>query len=147
MQSLIFQAVMNTTNTAYQIKRLLGRRYSDPHVQNDIGTWPFRILEGLNHYPQVELKFQGNRKLFPPEEILAMILSKMKESSEAALKKTITDAVITVPAFFSSAQRQATKDAGKIAGLNVVRLISETTAAALAYGFENKIKVSFAIFL
>jgi heat shock 70kDa protein 1/2/6/8 len=133
---------MNAKNTVYDVKRLMGRKYNDPQVKADIVKWPFRITE-YNEYPKVALTFRQKTMSLNPEEITAMILSQMKEIAQIALKSTITDAIITVPAFFSSAQRQATKDAGKIAGLNVVRLISETTAAAMAYGFENKINVSF----
>jgi heat shock 70kDa protein 1/2/6/8 len=143
LYNIFLQAAMNAKNTVYELKRLMGRRYSDSHVENDISKWSFTISKGYNDYPNLEVNFLQKHTLFNPEEIQAMVLSRMKEIAEKTLKETITDAVITVPAFFSSAQRQATKDAGEIAGLNVVRLVSETTAAALAYGFEHKIKVRF----
>jgi heat shock 70kDa protein 1/2/6/8 len=134
---------MNVKNTVYDLKRIIGRLYNDSQVKNDIVEWPFSISENNHYYPQIEVTLLKKSKSLIPEEIIGMILSKMKETAEETLKQPITDAVITVPTFFSSAQRKAIIDAGKIGGLNVVRLVNETTAAALAYAFENQIKVGW----
>lgn len=123
----------NPTGTIYGIKRLMGRHFSDPTVQEDMKYWPFSVVSDQNDKPLVSV----NETQFNPEEISAMILSKMKEIAETHIGKQITNAVITVPAYFNDAQRQATKDAGTIAGLNVLRIINEPTAAAMAYGFER----------
>jgi len=128
------QAVTNPLNTFYAIKRLIGRRYEDPLVEKDKNLVPYKIVKGPNGDAWVE----ANGKSYSPQEISAFILQKMKETAEAKLGETITQAVITVPAYFNDAQRQATKDAGKIAGLEVLRIINEPTAAALAYGLEKK---------
>jgi len=128
------QAVTNPSNTLFAIKRLIGRRYDDPVTKKDKGLVPYSIVSGDNGDAWVEV----NGKKMSPSEISAYILVKMKETAEAYLGETVTQAVITVPAYFNDAQRQATKDAGKIAGLEVLRIINEPTAAALAYGLEKK---------
>src|SRR5512134_2291613 len=128
------QAVTNPNNTLFAIKRLIGRRYDDPMVEKDKKLVPYKIVRGPNGDAWVEA--QG--KQYSPSQISAFILQKMKETAEAKLGETITQAVITVPAYFNDAQRQATKDAGKIAGLEVLRIINEPTAAALAYGLDKK---------
>jgi L1 cell adhesion molecule like protein len=127
---------MNPTNTIYDVKRLLGREYNDHYLQNDMKSLPYKIVN-VNGKPKVEVEFNGETKQFTPEEISAMILTKMKETAEAYLGETVVDAVITVPAYFNDAQRQATKDAGLNAGLNVLRIINEPTAAAIAYGLDK----------
>ena len=128
------QAITNPENTIFAIKRLIGRRYDDPVVEKDKGLVPYKIIRGDNGDAWVEVR--GKR--YSPSQISAFILTKMKETAEAYLGETVTEAVITVPAYFSDSQRQATKDAGKIAGLEVLRIINEPTAAALAYGLEKK---------
>jgi len=133
-QSAKRQAVTNPTNTVYSVKRLIGRRYDDPLVAKDKGLVPYGIVRGDNGDAWVEAKGQK----YPPSQISAFILGKMKETAEAFLGESVTQAVITVPAYFNDAQRQATKDAGKIAGLDVLRIINEPTAAALAYGLNDK---------
>jgi len=128
------QAVTNPLNTFFAIKRLIGRRYDDPMVEKDKKLVPYKIVKGPNGDAWVE----AHGKQYSPQQISAFILQKMKETAEAKLGETITQAVITVPAYFNDAQRQATKDAGKIAGLEVLRIINEPTAAALAYGLDKK---------
>jgi len=130
------QASMNPENTIFDVKRIIGRRWDDPEVQRDVKIYPYKMIEKAGK-PMIEVIFKGERKQFTPEEISAMILTKMKEIAEAYLGQKVTDAVITVPAYFNDAQRQATKDAGLIAGLNVRRIINEPTAAAIAYGFDD----------
>lgn len=125
-------------NTIFDMKRLIGRKFSDPSIQVDIEHWPFTTVS-RNDQPRVIVHFNGEAKTFSPEEISAMVLNKMKESAEAYLQTTVNDVVITVPAYFNDSQRRATQDAGKIAGLNVLRIINEPTAAALAYGMEKKL--------
>jgi len=127
------QAVTNPTNTLFAVKRLIGRRYEDPTVEKDKGLVPFPIIKGDNGDAWVEAQGKG----YSPSQISAMILQKMKETAEAYLGEKVEKAVITVPAYFNDAQRQATKDAGRIAGLEVLRIINEPTAAALAYGLDK----------
>ncbi|KAK0055567.1 heat shock protein 70 A1 [Biomphalaria pfeifferi] len=130
------QAAMNPSNTIFDAKRLIGRKFSDKTVQADMKHWPFTVVE-VDGRPKIKAEYKGEQKLFAPEEISSMVLTKMKETAEAYLGGKVTDAVITVPAYFNDAQRQATKDAGAIAGLNVLRIINEPTAAALAYGLDK----------
>ncbi|XP_010165300.2 heat shock 70 kDa protein [Antrostomus carolinensis] len=128
---------MNPTNTIFDAKRLIGRKYDDPTVQADMKHWPFRVVnEGGK--PKVQVEYKGEMKTFFPEEISSMVLTKMKEIAEAYLGRKVQNAVITVPAYFNDSQRQATKDAGTITGLNVMRIINEPTAAAIAYGLDKK---------
>jgi heat shock protein 1/8 len=132
------QVALNPENTVYDAKRLIGRKFSDPVVQSDMKHWPFNVVAGPNDKPLIEVTFKGQQKRFSAEEISSMVLIKMKETAEAYLGKTVKNAVITVPAYFNDSQRQATKDAGSIAGLNVMRIINEPTAAAIAYGLDKK---------
>lgn len=118
------QLTTNPENTVFDAKRLIGRTWDDPSVQKDIKHYPFSVRQ-KNQKPHVEVSIGGTKKLFTPEEISAMVLTKMKETAEAYLGHTVTHAVVTVPAYFNDAQRQATKDAGTIAGLNVMRIINE----------------------
>ncbi|KAG5371019.1 Heat shock protein 70 1 [Yarrowia sp. E02] len=131
------QAAMNPANTVFDAKRLIGRKFDDPEVQNDAKHFPFKIIDKAGK-PNIEVEFKGETKVFTPEEISSMILTKMKETAEGYLGTKVNDAVITVPAYFNDSQRQATKDAGLIAGLNVQRIINEPTAAAIAYGLDKK---------
>lgn len=131
------QLTSNPENTVFDAKRLIGRLYSDPTVQSDIKLFPFKVVE-KNQKPHIKVQTGQGEKTFTPEEISAMVLIKMKETAEAYLGKEVTHAVVTVPAYFNDAQRQATKDAGTIAGLNVIRIINEPTAAAIAYGLDKK---------
>ena len=128
------QAVTNPENTLFAIKRLIGRRYSDAEVEKDKDLVPYKIIAGENGDAWVEV----NGEKMAPSQIAAMVLQKMKETAEGHLGEPVTEAVITVPAYFNDSQRQATKDAGKIAGLDVKRIINEPTAAALAYGLDKK---------
>jgi heat shock protein 1/8 len=134
------QVAMNPSNTVFDAKRLIGRKFSDPVVQSDMKHWPFKVISKDGDKPFIQVEYKGEIKDFAPEEISSMVLTKMKETAEAFMGKKVTDAVITVPAYFNDSQRQATKDAGKIAGLNVLRIINEPTAAALAYGLDKKAK-------
>lgn len=136
------QAVTNPTNTIFAVKRLIGRRYDDPTVEKDKALVPYKIIEAANGDAWVE----AEGKPYSPSQISAFILQKMKETAEANLGESVTQAVITVPAYFNDAQRQATKDAGKIAGLEVLRIINEPTAAALAYGLEKKKQAKIAVY-
>ncbi|XP_073310148.1 heat shock cognate 70 kDa protein-like [Primulina huaijiensis] len=131
-------AAMNPTNTIFDAKRLIGRRFSDSLVQKDLKLWPFKVISGPDDKPMIMVTFKGEQKKFVAEEISSMILTKMKETAEAFLGSIVKKAVITVPAYFNDSQRQATKDAGTIAGLNVLRIVVEPTAAAIAYGLDRK---------
>jgi molecular chaperone DnaK len=136
------QAVTNPENTIFAVKRLIGRRVGDAEVEKDKGLVPYKIVDGGNGDAWVEVK--GER--YSPSQISAQILTKMKETAESYLGEDVTQAVITVPAYFNDAQRQATKDAGKIAGLEVLRIINEPTAAALAYGLDKKDTKTIAVY-
>ena len=131
------QVAINPTNTVFDAKRLIGRKYNDSSVQSDRKHWPFDVVD-VNGLPKLRVEYQNEEKTFTPEEISSMVLTKMKETAEAYLGSKVTEAVITVPAYFNDSQRQATKDAGVIAGLNVLRIINEPTAAAIAYGLDKK---------
>merc|ERR1711881_388834 len=131
------QVAMNPSNTVFDAKRLIGRKFDDSAVQSDKKHWSFDVVsEGGK--PKIQIEYKGEQKTFYPEEISSMVLVKMKEIAEAYLGKKVANAVITVPAYFNDAQRQATKDAGTIAGLNVKRIINEPTAAAIAYGLDKR---------
>jgi len=132
------QVAMNPTNTVFDAKRLIGRKFDDASVQSDMKHWPFDVVSD-NGKPKINVDYKGETKTFYPEEVSSMILNKMKEVAEAYLGKTVASAVITVPAYFNDSQRQATKDAGAISGLNVLRIINEPTAAAIAYGLDKKV--------
>merc|ERR1712205_222349 len=132
------QVAMNPTNSVFDAKRLIGRKFNDPIVQSDMKHWPFKVVAKDGDKPHIQVNFKGEEKVFSPEEVSSMILTKMKETGEAFTGKTIKDVVVTVPAYFNDSQRQATKDAGTIAGLNVMRIINEPTAAAIAYGLDKK---------
>lgn len=127
----------NPSNTVFDAKRLIGKKYSDTQVQNDIKHFSYKVVDKQDK-PTIEVEFRGEMKQYSAEEIGAMVLGKMKEIAEAYIGEKVTDAVITVPAYFNDSQRQATKDAGTIAGLNVLRIINEPTAAAIAYGLDKK---------
>jgi len=131
------QVAMNPINTVFDAKRLIGRKFTDAEVQADMKHFPFQVVEKAGK-PNVQVEFKGETKTFSPEEISAMILTKMRETAESYLGGTVNNAVVTVPAYFNDSQRQATKDAGLIAGLNVLRIINEPTAAAIAYGLDKK---------
>ncbi|KAF5467288.1 hypothetical protein F2P56_017126 [Juglans regia] len=131
------QVARNPANSVFDAKRLIGRRFSDPLVQNDINLWPFKVIEGSKDKPTIVVSYKGEDKQFAAEEISSMVLKKMREIAEAYLGKTVKNAVVTVPAYFNDAQRKATMDAGGIAGLNVMRILNEPTAAAIAYGLDN----------
>ncbi|KAK7105109.1 heat shock protein 68-like [Littorina saxatilis] len=132
------QAAMNPENTVFDAKRLIGRRFTDDSVQKDMKHWPFKVVDDGGK-PKVQVEYKGENKTLAPEEVSSMVLVKMKETAEAFLGQKVKDAVITVPAYFNDSQRQATKDAGAIAGLNVLRIINEPTAAALAYGLDKNV--------
>ncbi|CAN6289864.1 unnamed protein product [Urochloa humidicola] len=136
-EAALNQAALNPTNTIFEVKRLIGRRFSDESVQGDIKLWPFRVIAGSDERPIIVVQYEGKEMQFLPEEISSMVLTKMRETAEVYLGKKVKDAVITVPVYFNNSQRQATIDAGAIAGLNVMRIINEPTAAALAYGLEK----------
>jgi L1 cell adhesion molecule like protein len=132
------QVALNPQNTVFDAKRLIGRKFSDPSVQSDILHWPFKVVSGPGETPMIVVSDKNEEKQFSPEEISSMVLVKMKEVAEAFLGRTVKNAVVTVPAYFNDSQRQATKDAGAISGLNVLRIINEPTAAAIAYGLDKK---------
>merc|ERR1712002_901181 len=132
------QVAMNPSNTVFDAKRLIGRKFEDSAVQSDMKHFSFNVVNDGGK-PKVQVEYKGENKTFFPEEISSMVLNKMKETAEAYLGKTVTDAVVTVPAYFNDSQRQATKDAGTISGLNVLRIINEPTAAAIAYGLDKKV--------
>merc|ERR1712228_453738 len=131
------QVAINPTNTIFDAKRLIGRKFGDSTVQADMKHWPFKVIERSTK-PNIEVEYKSETKVFSPEEISSMVLLKMKETAEAYLGHDIKDAVVTVPAYFNDSQRQATKDAGVISGLNVLRIINEPTAASIAYGLDKK---------
>lgn len=133
------QVARNPQNTVFDAKRLIGRKFDEPCVSSDRKHWPFTVISDGGK-PKVQVEYTGETKTFHPEEISSMVLSKMKETAEAYLGQPVQDAVVTVPAYFNDSQRQATKDAGRIAGLNVLRIINEPTAAALAYGLDKGLK-------
>eukprot|EP00758_Cryptobia_borreli_P015718 Tbor_TRINITY_DN6046_c4_g4::TRINITY_DN6046_c4_g4_i2::g.10346::m.10346/K03283/HSPA1s; heat shock 70kDa protein 1/2/6/8 len=134
------QVGMNPTNTIFDAKRMIGRKFDDPDLKSDMKHWPFKVTVSGGK-PVIEVMFQGDKKTFSPEEVSAMVLTKMKETAESYIGEKVTNAVVTVPAYFNDSQRQATKDAGTIAGLNVLRIINEPTAAAIAYGMDRKDEV------
>src|SRR5512133_3611883 len=136
------QAIVNPENTVFSIKRFMGRKFSDPEVQRTVGRVPYKVTAAPNGDVRVVL----DGKEYSPPEVSAMILGKLRADAEAFLGSTVTQAVITVPAYFNDAQRQATKDAGKIAGLEVLRIINEPTAAALAYGLDKKQSGTIAVY-
>ena len=131
------QASQNPKNTVFDAKRLIGRKFSDRQTQSDMKFFPFDIVD-KNDKPYISVESRGEKREFLPEEISSMILVKMKEIAESYLGDKVTDAVITVPAYFNDAQRAATRDAGSIAGLNVLRIINEPTAASIAYGLDRQ---------
>jgi len=131
------QVAINPSNTIFDAKRLIGRKFTDATVQSDMKHWPFDVVE-IDSKPKLKVEYKNESKTFTPEEVSSMVLTKMKDTAEAYLGSTINDAVITVPAYFNDSQRQATKDAGVISGLNVLRIINEPTAAAIAYGLDKK---------
>jgi len=132
------QTARNPTNTVFDAKRLIGRKFSDSTVQQDIALWPFKVESGPGEKPMIVVNFKGEQKKFQAEEISSMVLAKMREIAETYLGKPVNSAVVTVPAYFNDSQRQATKDAGTIAGLDVKRIINEPTAAAIAYGLDKQ---------
>ena len=136
------QAITNPENTVFGVKRLIGRKFSAPTVQSDIKILPFKIQQADNG--DVRINLRG--KLTSPAEVSSFILANIKQTAEEYLGETVTDAVVTVPAYFNDSQRQATKDAGKIAGLNVLRIINEPTAASLAYGLDKRAEEIIAVF-
>ncbi|GKB45192.1 heat shock cognate 70 kDa protein [Tanacetum coccineum] len=131
------QIVRNPTNTVFDVKRLIGSRFSDHQVQKDMELWPFKVIKGDSDKPSVVIEYKGEQKKFTPEELSSIVLKKMKEDAEGFLGEEVNNVVITVPAYFNNQQREATKEAGTLAGLNVVCLLNEPTAAAIAYGLDN----------
>jgi len=142
------QAARNPENTIFDAKRLIGRKFSDEIVQKDMKLWPFTVVnKDKTDRPAIQVQYKGETQTFYPEEVSSMVLSKMKETAEAYLGETVGNAVITVPAYFNDSQRQATKDAGMIAGLNVLRIINEPTAAAIAYGLDKNSKTEMNVLI
>jgi len=133
------QVASNPANTVYDAKRLIGRKYSDRTVKADMKLWPFEVID-KDTKPYIRIEYKGKKQTFAAEEISAMVLTKMKNIAEDFLGKTVTHAVVTVPAYFDDSQRQSTKDAGTISGLTVMRIINEPTAAAIAYGLDKNNK-------
>ena len=131
------QSTMNPKNTVYDAKRLIGRKFSDKTVSDDNKLWSFKVSGDQNDKPIIEVKYKGEDKKFHPEEISAMVIQRLKETTEAYIGQELKKVVITVPAYFNDSQRQATKDAGAIAGLEVLRIINEPTSAAIAYGLDK----------
>ncbi|CAN6289871.1 unnamed protein product [Urochloa humidicola] len=136
-EAAVNQAALNPTNTIFEVKRLIGRRFSEDSVQEDIKLWPFKVIAGLEDRPMIVVQYKGEEKQFSAEEISSMVLAKMRETAEVYLGTKVNNAVVTVPVYFNNSQRQATIDAGTIAGLNIMRIINEPTAAAIAYGLEK----------
>lgn len=132
------QISSNVENTIFDSKRMIGKKFSDASVQSDLKYWPFKVVSGTGGKPVIKAKYMDDEKSFSAEEISAMVLGKMKEIAETYLGDEVTQAVITVPAYFNDSQRTATKDAGTIAGIEVLRIINEPTSASLAYGFDKK---------
>ncbi|WVZ10746.1 hypothetical protein V8G54_015276 [Vigna mungo] len=132
------QSITNPENTVFDAKRLIGRKFSDPFIQKDKMSWPFKVVAGANDKPMIVVKYKGQEKFLCAEEISSMVLMQMREIAEAYLETPVKNVVVTVPAYFNDSQRKATKDAGTIAGLNVMRIINEPTAAAIAYGLDKK---------
>lgn len=132
------QATSNAQNTVFDSKRMIGKAFDDPTIQSDIKHWPYKVIKGPNNKPVIQVSYKGETKEFQPEEISAMVLTKMKETAETYLGYPVKRAVVTVPAYFNDAQRRATKDAGLIAGLTIERIINEPTAAAMAYGLDKQ---------
>ena len=132
------QVARNAENSVFDAKRLIGRKFAESTVQKDIKLWPFKVISGTDDKPVIVVKYKGDERKFHPEQISAMVLEKMKGVAEAYIGKDVNEAVVTVPAYFNDSQRQATKDAGAIAHLNVLRIVNEPTAAAIAYGLDKK---------
>ncbi|KAI9920264.1 hypothetical protein PsorP6_015980 [Peronosclerospora sorghi] len=130
--------LLNAANTVFDAKRLIGRKFTDPEVQADIKHWLFKVGSGPENKPQVVVQYKGETKTFQPEEISSMVLTKMRDIAEAFIGKQLTNAVVTVLAYLKDSQRQSTKDAGVIAGLNVLRIINEPTAVAIAYRLDRR---------
>merc|ERR1712154_685571 len=128
----------NAENTIFDAKRLIGRKFDEPTVQSDIKLWPFKVVRESADRPAIEVEYKAEKKRFFPEEISSMVLAYMKQIAEAYVGGPVNNAVVTVPAYFNDSQRQATKDAGRISSLNVLRIINEPTAAAIAYGLDKK---------
>jgi L1 cell adhesion molecule like protein len=133
------QIAKNPENTVFDAKRLIGRKFAEPVVQQDISHWPFKVVAGQDDKPLIQVQFKGKTETYHPEQISSMVLQKMKQIAEDYLGMPVKDAVVTVPAYFNDSQRQATKDAGAISGLNVLRIINEPTAAAIAYGLDKNV--------
>jgi heat shock 70kDa protein 1/2/6/8 len=135
------QVVLNPENTVFEVKRIIGQKFSNPQLQSSMKLFPFAIVNDEKDNPVIQVMFQNKLAKYAPEQISSFVLQKMKTLAETFLRESVTDAVITIPAYFNNNQRQATTDAAKLAGLNVLRIIHEPTAAALAYGLEFQPKV------